>query len=207
MLQEVLPLKPGSIESKLLSNLLAGARILKEHIDDLLAGAAFQAGRFTLMPSLFDTRQAIEETFSYLMPEAAKKDQQLILDVPRRLPKLKADRRRFQQVLNNLLLNAMKFSPEGMPIIMKVRAKGLSLLVQMKDRGPGISKEEQARLFQPYFRVEQDRQRFPGMGLGLALSRQIVEAHGGTIWVDSEVGHGAVFSFSLPLAGQDFAPQ
>lgn len=207
MLQEVLPLKPGSIESKLLDNLLAGARILKEHIDDLLDVAAFQAGRFSLMPSWFAPRQAIEETWSFLAPEAEKKGQKLTLDVPRRLPDLKADRRCFQQVLQNLLLNAMKFSPIGTPITLRVRTQGTSLLVHVKDLGPGISKEEQARLFQPYFRAEQDRQRFPGMGLGLALSRQIVEAHGGRIWVESGVGQGAVFSFSLPLAVQDAGAQ
>ncbi len=147
----------------------------------------------------FSVKDAVEDVGDYLTAEAMSKRQQLILELAEGLPRLRADRRRFQQVLSNLLLNAMKFSPEGLPICVRIWVQGGMLVVEVEDKGPGISEEEQARLFQPYFRVEQDRQRFPGLGLGLALSRQIVEAHGGWVWVDSEPGKGSRFFFSLPI--------
>ena len=71
--------------------------------------------------------------------------------------------------------------------------------MSVKDNGPGISREEQARIFQPYYRIEADRQRFPGLGLGLALSKQLVDKHGGSLGVESTPGKGSTFSFSLPI--------
>ncbi|MCL0091076.1 ATP-binding protein, partial [Dehalococcoidia bacterium] len=72
-------------------------------------------------------------------------------------------------------------------------------VVAIEDQGIGISSEEQARLFEPYHRIEQDRQALPGLGLGLVISKQIVEAHGGRLWLTSELGQGSTFCFSIPL--------
>ncbi len=97
-----------------------------------------------------------------------------------------------------MLTNALKYSPPKS--VVEVRAsdsKGI-LLIDIEDRGRGISLEEQARLFKPYYRLEQDRQRFPGLGLGLAICRLIVEAHGGKVWLESVVGQGSIFKVSLP---------
>jgi signal transduction histidine kinase len=107
-----------------------------------------------------------------------------------------------EQVLSNLLSNACKFSPDEGRIGLKVEIQGEELLVEVSDDGIGISEEEQSRLFQPYHRVEQDRQKFPGIGLGLAVAKQIVEAHGGKIWLVSEPGKGSIFSFTIPLKVQ-----
>ena len=74
-----------------------------------------------------------------------------------------------------------------------------ALVIEVQDNGIGIAKEEQTRLFKPYSRLSADRQRHPGLGLGLALAKQVVELHGGKIWVESEPGKGSTFSFSLPL--------
>jgi len=207
MLQETMKASPESTQGMLLSNIQAGVKILSERIDELVDIAAFHAGKFLLRFENFPARKAIEEVCDYLLPEAAKKRQHLSLDIPPKLPNLKADKRRLQQVLSNLLLNAIKFSPEDKPITVRARVQDKSLLVQVEDNGPGISKEEQARLFQPYFRVPQESQRFPGLGLGLALCRQIVEAHGGKIWVESEVDKGSTFSFSLPLLDEKDSPK
>ncbi len=200
MLGEVIKPQPGTIEERLLENMIAGAETLRDRINELLDIAAIQAGKFRMSLSQFDVKEAIEETCEFLWPQATKNGQELVLDIARGLPRVQADRRRFQQVVSNLLLNAMKFSPEKASITIRARRQNGSLLVQVQDLGPGITREEQERLFQPYFRTEQDRQRFPGLGLGLALSRQIVEAHGGKIWVESELGKGSTFAFSLPLA-------
>jgi len=106
-------------------------------------------------------------------------------------------------VLINLLSNATKFSPENSSITVRARAEGSELVVEVEDHGTGLSEEEQERVFKPYHRVEQDRQRFTGLGLGLAISKQIVEAHGGRIRVESQLGRGSTFSFSLPVKGQE----
>jgi len=131
-----------------------------------------------------------------------EKKQSIILDLPRTLPAIEADRSRLEQVLTNLLSNASKFSPEESTITVRARAERSELIVEVEDRGSGLSEEEQERIFKPYHRVEQDRQRFPGLSLGLAISKQIVEAHGGRIWVESQLGSGSKFSFSLPRKGQ-----
>jgi signal transduction histidine kinase len=115
------------------------------------------------------------------------------------LARIKADPHRLEQVITNLLSNASKYSGENQEIIFRARDLGGILEIEVEDRGIGISLQEQQRLFEPYHRVEQDRQRFSGLGLGLAVSRQIIEAHGGRLTVTSEVGRGSIFKFTVPL--------
>jgi len=90
----------------------------------------------------------------------------------------------------NLLSNASKFSEQGGEIILRAATRDGELVIEVEDKGIGMTPEEQERLFKPYHRVEEDRQRFPGLGLGLAVSKQIIEAHGGKMWLRSERGHG-----------------
>lgn len=99
----------------------------------------------------------------------------------------------------NLLSNASKFSLEKGNIYFSAAYQDETLNIEVRDEGIGITPEEQSRLFQPYHRVEQDRQKFPGIGLGLAVSKQIVEAHGGKIRVESQLGRGSTFSLSIPV--------
>ena len=129
-----------------------------------------------------------------------EKRQRLVLRLPEALPPIRADQRRFRQVVENLLSNAMKFSPGGTTITIGAQAKGRWIVFKVSDRGEGISEEEQRRLFQPYFRIEQELHKSHGLGIGLALCKQIVEAHGGRIWVKSRVGEGSTFYFTLPRA-------
>lgn len=199
MLKEVLSPDPRSPQGKLLSNLAVGAETLKGRINDLLDVAAFQAGVLPIAPQAFNFKAAMEEIAEFLKP-AMKKGQPLVLDLQGDFPPVVGDYRRIQQVVSNLVLNAVKFSSEGGAITLRARASPGWVNVEVEDRGHGIARDEQARLFQPYFRVEQDRSRLPGLGLGLALCRQIVEAHGGGISVESELGKGSVFRFSLPVS-------
>jgi signal transduction histidine kinase len=114
--------------------------------------------------------------------------------------KVQADRVRVVQVLRNLLLNADKYAEAPSPIDLTVEPIDGHMVFTVRDQGPGISAENRSRLFRQFSRLaDAERRGIPGSGLGLYISKRIVEAHGGTIWVDSEVGAGSAFSFTLPL--------
>jgi signal transduction histidine kinase len=124
----------------------------------------------------------------------------LSLDIAEYLPPVKADRLRLEQVLRNLVDNATKYSPSGTEIHVSVRGEdGDCLVIGVKDQGKGISRDEQSKLFQSFERLAETSTTKPGLGLGLLVCRRLVEAHGGEIWVESELGKGSTFWFTLPL--------
>jgi signal transduction histidine kinase len=124
-------------------------------------------------------------------------------DVPESLPPVLADERRIAQVVDNLLTNAVRYSPAGMPISLSARAENGRVEVCVVDRGMGIPADKQEQVFEKFFRVDaSDTRRFAGTGLGLAICRGIVQAHGGSIWVHSEPGRGSTFAFTLPICQQ-----
>jgi signal transduction histidine kinase len=127
-------------------------------------------------------------------------------EIPGSLPAAAIDASRLEQVIINLLSNASKFSGDHGTVDVRVTADNQELQMDITDYGIGISPDLQDRLFQPYHRVEQDRQQFPGLGLGLAVAKQIVEAHGGKIWLDSQPGRGSTFSFRIPLKEAKASP-
>ena len=128
-------------------------------------------------------------------------------DLPARVPAVVADRDRVMQVMLNLLSNAVKFSPAGTGrVVVRVEAEGTSVRVDVEDNGVGIGREHQAAIFEKFRQVGDTLTQKPaGTGLGLAICRQIVARLGGRLWVQSEVGRGSVFSFTLPLASQPTA--
>jgi len=115
------------------------------------------------------------------------------------LPTVKVDSPRIVKVLVHLLENAAKYSPEGTPILVSAEVSPGNVVMSVSDRGPGIDELERAMVFDKFYRGESQRYRVPGTGMGLAIARAIVEAHGGTIQVTSQLGHGSVFSFTIPL--------
>ena len=110
---------------------------------------------------------------------------------------LRIDRDKIKQVLLNLISNSAKFAPEGTPISVRLLPEEMTVVIEVVDRGPGIPLEKMEQLFQRFSRLEGTKQK-PGSGLGLYLSRLIVERHGGVIWADSEEGEGSTFAFRLP---------
>jgi PAS domain S-box-containing protein len=123
------------------------------------------------------------------------------LILPPQLPMVRADRERIQQVLANLFSNAVKFSPEGSAISVGAQVRDGETVVWVKDQGLGIPQEALPKLFSKFFRVDnQDTRTIGGTGLGLALIKKIVEEHTGKVWVESTVGEGSTFFFTLPLA-------
>ena len=122
-------------------------------------------------------------------------------DLPGDLPPVFADRERVHQVLFNLLDNAVRFTPAGGRVTVSAFRHDGSVDVVVADTGPGISAEHLPRVFERFYRVDESRSRVDGgTGIGLAIARSVVEAHGGRIWADSEPGRGSTFTFELPVA-------
>jgi signal transduction histidine kinase len=109
-----------------------------------------------------------------------------------------ADPIRIERIINNILDNAAKYSPKGTDIKISVQQKDGCLLIAVSDQGPGLSPENQARLFEPFQRLPSS-ENIKGFGLGLIVCKRLVETHGGRIWVESEPGRGSTFFFTLPI--------
>ncbi len=185
-------------EQKLVQNIVHSARSLETNLNELLESTKTgTALGLQIMP--LDTKKLLNRVTESFSPVAKRKGQSLVADLPDSLPIINADAQRLEQVIRNLLMNAIKFTPDGGSITLRANKHNSNLVVEVQDNGIGIHKEEQDKLFEPYYRVEADRQRFSGMGLGLALSKHIIELHRGRIWVTSELGKGSIFAFSLPL--------
>ncbi|MBL7127311.1 MAG: HAMP domain-containing histidine kinase, partial [Dehalococcoidales bacterium] len=176
-----------------------GAYNLNQRIDELLDLARGEVGMLHLNPESIDSGQLLHSIVDSVKPLARKNGHLLYDGLPRSLPVIQADEGRLRQVVLNLLNNAFKFTPAGGSITVKARKDKACLVVEVQDTGRGISKEEQERLFEPYQQLEEERARLSGLGLGLSLSKKLVELHGGQIWVQSEKGKGSTFSFSIPL--------
>jgi len=174
---------------------------LGQLIDDLLEVARLESGRFRVRKELLTIREPVDEVVRELSAMAGDKSITVTEDIPDNLPQVEADRQRLKQVVRNLLHNAIKFSPNGSSIAVKAEARPAELVVQVIDHGPGIAPRALAHLFERFYRAEDSLTRQTGgTGLGLYIVKQIVEAHGGRVWVDSRLGEGSTFSFALPLS-------
>jgi signal transduction histidine kinase len=152
-----------------------------------------------LNPKRVDFLKLLQHVGSEMSVLAASNGQKLKVELPDSLPLPWADEDRLRQITQNLLVNATKFTPEGGTITLRAKEQNGSLVVEVQDTGYGISDEEQRRLFRPYHRQVGEREHLSGLGLGLALCKNLVQLHGGRIWVKSEEGKGATFSFSIPI--------
>jgi signal transduction histidine kinase len=189
----------GDPFTSLAQSIYRGASNLNRRIDELLDLARSEIGTLKLNRLSIDPIPVIQEIVAGAMPLALERGHHLDLELPPSLPTVWVDLDRFTQVIQNILNNALKFTPEGGLINIRGKVDGANLIIEVQDTGPGLSKEEQQRLFNPYHRLPGDRERFSGLGLGLALSKKFVELHGGQIWVKSKKGAGSTFGFSLPL--------
>jgi len=184
----------------LAKNVNRGASALNQRIDELLDLAKGETGMLQLKIQTVNPLPLLRTIADDMASLASSQGQSLILDLPSSLSLIQADENRLRQIILNLLNNACKFTPEGGKITLRAREKDDYLIVETEDTGPGIAEEVQQRLFQPYFRLETDREHLAGLGLGLALCKALVELHGGQIWVKSQKGIGSTFTFSIPLA-------
>lgn len=171
---------------------------LGELIDNLLDMSQTEAGALRMDREAVQLRNLIREAQERV---ARHSDTHwFVLDLPAQLPRVWADPRRVRQVLNNLLENAIKYSPSGGQITITCEVEGDFVVVSVADQGPGIPSEYIDRVFDRFFQVDSaSTRKSGGIGLGLAIAKGIVEGHGGRIWVESTPGQGSVFRFTLPL--------
>jgi signal transduction histidine kinase len=198
LLAEELENTADKSSQKLIQTIIKNANTLEKRLVELLDIVKTGSGKIQLQLEPVDMKSLVLGSCVQVTPLLQGKGQKLTTDMPASLPLIHGDGPRLEQVLLNLMTNAVKFTPQGGSISIKVREQDSGVTVAVKDNGIGIAREEQSRLFQPYSRVSSDRQTQPGLGLGLALAKQVVELHGGKIWVDSESGSGSTFSFYLP---------
>ncbi|NJN16743.1 MAG: PAS domain S-box protein [Oscillochloris sp.] len=172
---------------------------LARQIRDLLDVSRLAAGGMRLDPREFALAALVDEVVRSFAPQAGERFQ-FELRFPDDLPPVLADYERIRQVLANLISNAIKYSPEGGTIRIGGWAESERAIVHVADQGIGIAPEEQNQIFNRFYRVDNRlRRETQGSGLGLYLVRAIIEAHGGRVWVESQVGRGARFFFTLPL--------
>jgi signal transduction histidine kinase len=180
-------------------DILSSGRHLLSLINEILDLSKVEAGRMELELTTFDLPLAIDNARTFVRERATKHGINLDVTVDERLGEFVGDERKIKQVLLNLLSNAVKFTPEGGRIGISARQADGSVEISVSDTGIGISPEDQAKIFEEFRQVGGDyAHKREGTGLGLTLAKKFVELHGGRIWVESDVGKGSTFTFSLP---------
>lgn len=204
---------PGPVNAQqqsFLSTIKSNIERMNTLVSDLNDVTKLQTGNFHMEFAAVDFRSIITETLRPLQQQIENKSQDIEMRVPENVPFIQADSNRLIQVLTNLVSNAHKYTPEGGHIIITAdvsekpangRDSEPVLHIAVQDSGIGMSEEDLAKLFTPYFRSDNPMAREqPGTGLGLTITRGIVEGHGGQIWVESTLGTGTTFHFTVPLA-------
>ena len=180
-------------------DILSSGRHLLSLINEILDLSKVEAGRMELELAAFDLPLAIDNARTFVRERATKHGINLDVTVDERLGDFVGDERKIKQILLNLLSNAVKFTPEGGRIGINARQADGSVEISVSDTGIGISPEDQSKIFEEFRQVGGDyAHKREGTGLGLTLAKKFVELHGGKIWVESEVGKGSTFCFTLP---------
>jgi signal transduction histidine kinase len=187
-------------QDEYLKDIYASGQHLLSLINDILDLSKIEAGRMELASAPFHLPGALENAVTLVRERAARHGIALHLDLDPRLGELVGDERKVKQVLLNLLSNAVKFTPEGGRISLKAGLTDGAVEMSVTDTGIGIAPEDQAAIFEEFRQVGSDEKRKQeGTGLGLTLAKKFVELHSGKIWVQSELGRGSTFTFTLPV--------
>jgi two-component system phosphate regulon sensor histidine kinase PhoR len=210
-------LRDGAIEDppaarRFLSHMATELASLTQLVEELLELSRIESGRVPLSAGPTKVLKLIQKPVKRLRPQAELKGVELTVSLPEDLPAVQADPKRIQQVVTNLLHNAIKFTPAGGTITIAARSGGMgtsapegstidsdTVVISVADTGVGIAEEDLTRIFERFYKTDQARAE-EGTGLGLAISKHIVQGHGGAIWVESIEGVGSTFYFSLPAA-------
>ena len=191
----------GAEQHTSVAKIMAGADRMLRLVNDLLDLSKIQAGKFELEREPAHLATIAQVAAAEARPAAELKQIALDVAVPQDLEAV-LDGHRVRQVLDNLVGNAIKFSPPGSTVTVRARTHGENLLVEVVDNGPGIAEADRPKLFERFRQLDMSLTRASGgSGLGLAIAKSLVEAHGGTIGVSSRLGEGSTFWFTLPLRG------
>ena len=187
-------------QREFVSTIKETSEFLLRMVTDILDVTAIEAGQLNLDRRLTDVGKLIRHNVTLNGVLAAKKDITVEFDPPGAIPKLAIDAGKVEQVLNNLIGNAVKFSRRGTRVRVRMTATDETVTVAVEDRGQGIPAAEFSKLFKPFSKLSvRSTDGEQSTGLGLAIVRRIVEGHGGRIWVESDVGKGSTFYFTLPV--------
>jgi signal transduction histidine kinase len=183
------------------NNILTSGRHLLSLINDILDLSKVESGKMKLELSDFSLRESLDASLMMLMEKALKGGIELHLDItPPADLRIMADQRKLKQILYNLLSNAVKFTPAGGTVVLSALRDGDFIEITVADSGIGIKEEDIAKLFHPFTQLESVyTKEYKGTGLGLALNKDLVELHGGRVWVESRFGTGSRFSFNIPI--------
>ena len=171
-------------------------------MNHLMQVSRLESGVIKIQPYPLDPSILVSKCRYHLKPLAESNDITVKIEITKDLPLVMADPENLQQVILNLMSNAIKFSPRGGRVLVRVEPDGNNQMLRfsISDNGPGIPEEEQSFIFNKYYRAKNVRNHSDGVGLGLSISKHIIEAHNGTIWVKSALGHGSTFEVTLPMA-------
>jgi two-component system, OmpR family, phosphate regulon sensor histidine kinase PhoR len=175
---------------------------LVQMVNELLDLARIESGGPLVLIDDIDTGRVVAESTERLRLFAERQGLRLVVDVADGLPRVRGDEARIGQVVVNLVHNAVKFSGEtgdDRDVTVRAWADGPEVIVSVEDHGVGIPKADQSRIFERFYKVDRARVRGGGTGLGLSIARNVLQQHGGRIWVESEEGVGTTFSFALPI--------
>lgn len=186
-------------QKKQLGMVQSSARHLLELINDVLDISKIEANELKLSVSEFGVKESIEKVLGMLVPLSEKKGLELRWDISDNVGRIVTDKRRFEQVLMNLMSNAVKFTEKG-SILLSCRREGDSYVISVKDTGIGMEKKELERIFEPFSQIDTGLSRkYEGTGLGLSISKKLLELMGGKIFVESEPGKGSTFTVVIPV--------
>jgi signal transduction histidine kinase len=186
-------------QEEYLDDILSSGNHLLSLINDVLDLSKVEAGQVELEVARFSLREALERGVVMVRERAVRNGVQLSLELAPDVDLVDGDERRIRQVVFNLLSNAVKFTPEGGSVVVASDRVDGDVVVSIADTGPGIAADDHVRIFEEFQQTDVGVEQREGTGLGLALSKRLVELHGGRIWVESELGHGSRFVFTLPI--------
>ena len=194
---------PKEMEVDFLHVILNESDRMTKIVQDLLELSRFDAGNFQLTPEQFSLERSVLSVCDAIALEAKKHGHRIRTELERNMPKITGDKARIEQVLLNILANAVKYTPDGGSIGITGGRTGQKVWVKISDTGIGIPEEDLTRIFDRFYRVDKARSRESGgTGLGLSIAREIVLRHGGDILIDSAVGAGTAVTVVLPIEGQ-----
>jgi signal transduction histidine kinase len=185
-------------QEEYLRDIWSSGKHLLELLNEILDLSKVEAGQMTLEPTEFSLQEALGHGLALVRERAARHGIRLGLEVAPEVGLVRADELRIKQVIVNLLSNAVKFTPDGGRVEVRARTEGSEVLVTVADTGTGVAAADRERIFESFQQGGRRASTTEGTGLGLTLSKRIVELHGGRIWVESELGVGSTFGFAIP---------